>query len=497
MREMTWVKWACFTSAGLMAAVLLCTNTSWAQTAWINKADRGVFAELNSKVSLSGEGLPPVSVVLRHGERTFEVRGGRAIGVGGGSNAREVTIQGFSNDLDGDGIPNQLDVLLGARKTVLNGARYEGGYERLAFPMGDVSRDKGVCTDMLVRALRNAGLDLQEALNRDIRARRRAYPMVKRPNPHIDHRRVKTLLPYFKHHFGGLSTSLESGDWLPGDVVFMDTLPKPGPDHVGIVSDRIGESGHFMVINNWTDGYHTADMDLLAHVPVTHRFRISQSRAEVGTTEQGLTGLLARHGLRVPKESTQALVVTTPSWEASRGTLRRVKRVGERWRQVGDPIPVSLGRAGLAWGRGVSTASTPATQKREGDNRSPAGVFRLGVAFGPQKSAPYKSRWPWRRAGPDDVWVDDPNSTLYNTWTRKGAGRWQSAETLSHYELALVVEHNTTDTKAGAGSAIFLHTGHEPTPGCTVMSQRELKRLISWLSPDAHPVLVQVSGEIY
>jgi uncharacterized protein YijF (DUF1287 family) len=55
----------------------------------------------------------------------------------------------------------------------------------------------------------------------------------------------------------------------------MDTFPsKSGPDHIGIVSDTIGESGHPLVINNWTDGYHTQEMDLLGFVPVTHRFRV-------------------------------------------------------------------------------------------------------------------------------------------------------------------------------------------------------------------------------
>lgn len=187
-------------------------------------------------------------------------------------------------DRDGDGIPDPLDVLLGAKKTVLNADAYTGGYVRLSYPMGDVPRTLGVCTDVIVRAVRNAGLDLQRELHEDIRRAPRAYPMVKgRGDPNIDHRRVKTLLPYFVRHWQRRSIALDdAADPLrPGDVVLMDTFPsRTGPDHIGIVSDLLGPSGKPLIINNWTDGTVTAEMDLLPFVPITHRFRIPPPRAQ-------------------------------------------------------------------------------------------------------------------------------------------------------------------------------------------------------------------------
>lgn len=179
-------------------------------------------------------------------------------------------------DADRDGIPDPLDVLIGGKKVVVDAAPYGGGYMEIDFPNGDIPRDKGVCTDVIIRAGRNAGFDLQSALQRDIRAARRAYPMVKRPNASIDHRRVKTILPYFVRHWDRRKVELDAADdpLRPGDVVFFDTFPsKPGPDHIGIVSDTIGPSGMPMVINSWTDGFRTSEMDLLSFVPVTHRFR--------------------------------------------------------------------------------------------------------------------------------------------------------------------------------------------------------------------------------
>jgi uncharacterized protein YijF (DUF1287 family) len=172
-------------------------------------------------------------------------------------------------DADKDGIPDPLDVLIGGKKTVLDAAPYGGQYMVIDYPNGDIPRGMGVCTDVIIRAARNAGFDLQSALQRDIRAARRSYPMVKRPNANIDHRRVKTILPYFVRHWDRRKVELDAKDdpLRPGDVVFMDTFPsKSGPD-------QIGPSGLPLVINSWTDGFRTSEMDLLSFVPVTHRFR--------------------------------------------------------------------------------------------------------------------------------------------------------------------------------------------------------------------------------
>lgn len=181
-------------------------------------------------------------------------------------------------DRDGDDLPDPLDVLIGAKKTAIQAGTYGAGYLRLDYPMGDVPRDRGVCTDVVIRALRNAGLDLQAELHRDIQRSRRSYPMVKgRGDTNIDHRRVKTILPWFRRHMDARTAALDDpkDPLRPGDIVFMDTFPsKSGPDHIGIVSDTAGEAGLPLVINAWTDGYVTQEMDLLGWVPVTHRFRL-------------------------------------------------------------------------------------------------------------------------------------------------------------------------------------------------------------------------------
>jgi hypothetical protein len=181
-------------------------------------------------------------------------------------------------DADGDGVPDPLDVLIGAKKTARNADAYTEGYVAIAYPMGDVPRAMGVCTDVIVRAVRNAGIDLQRALHEDIRRAPAAYPMIRgRPDPSIDQRRVATLLPYFRRHWDRRSPAIDDprDPLQPGDVLFMDTFPgRAGPDHVGIVSDEVGAGGRPLVINNWTTGTVTAEMDLLGFVPVLHRFRL-------------------------------------------------------------------------------------------------------------------------------------------------------------------------------------------------------------------------------
>lgn len=180
-------------------------------------------------------------------------------------------------DADGDGIPDQVDIHLGALKCALNKASYDSGYQKIAYPLGDVDREKGCCTDVIIRAFRNAGMDLQAEIHKDILARKKAYKHVPKPNTDIDHRRVRNMIIYMQKHMVGLDASPDedaASGWLPGDVVYFDTLPKKGPDHVGILTSALDGEGRPMVINNWYWGSKTAAMDLVSGWPVTHRFRI-------------------------------------------------------------------------------------------------------------------------------------------------------------------------------------------------------------------------------
>ncbi|MBU1240180.1 DUF1287 domain-containing protein [Myxococcota bacterium] len=178
------------------------------------------------------------------------------------------------NDLDKDGIPDQVDTLMGAIKLTQNHASYDASYFSMGYPKGDPPKGKGVCTDVVIRAMRNAGADLQVLIHRDIVRNRSRYRYIKTIDRAIDHRRVRSMLPYFKTHCRLLHRSISketAREFLPGDIVLMDvTTFWPGADHVGVVSDEKGPSGYPMIIHNLGN---TKYEDLFPSTPMLYHFR--------------------------------------------------------------------------------------------------------------------------------------------------------------------------------------------------------------------------------
>ncbi len=174
-------------------------------------------------------------------------------------------------------------VLSGARQQLVKPALYTAKALRLipmAFPGGDIKKEWAVCTDIIIRSLRAAGLDLQAMVHEDAKLNPRRYGRrFKRPNPNIDHRRARTLRPYLSHH---AVTLPNGGEYLPGDIVLMDTGIENGTvyDHIGVVDEKKNGAGVPLVINIWTVGYRTSAMDLLGkpyptivgHFRLTHPF---------------------------------------------------------------------------------------------------------------------------------------------------------------------------------------------------------------------------------
>jgi uncharacterized protein YijF (DUF1287 family) len=169
------------------------------------------------------------------------------------------------------------EVLAGARRQVEEAAIYTTGYFALDYPGGDLPRTQGVCTDVVVRALREAGHDLQVLVHEDMRSNFGAYPRnwgLTRPDPNIDHRRVPNQVRFLERHGQTLPTSLQDRvlvSWRAGDLVYWK-LPN-GLDHAGVVTDRHGPSGLPMVIHNLGV---TAEEDVLGEWRVIGHFRYPQ-----------------------------------------------------------------------------------------------------------------------------------------------------------------------------------------------------------------------------
>jgi uncharacterized protein len=132
---------------------------------------------------------------------------------------------------------------------------YDPAYRPLPYPGGDVPMDRGVCTDVVVRAYRRFGVDLQVLVHDDMRRAWAEYPNkwgLKAPDRNIDHRRVPNLETFFTRHGQRLPVSNEAKDYLPGDIVTW-RLPNGAP-HVGLVSDQKSLFGTPLVIHNIGSG---------------------------------------------------------------------------------------------------------------------------------------------------------------------------------------------------------------------------------------------------
>lgn len=145
-------------------------------------------------------------------------------------------------------------IVRGARDQLSWGTHYYSGYTKIAYPNGDVPRSRGVCTDVVIRAFRAAGYDLQQLVHEDMLQSGANYPVyanLRRPDTNIDHRRCPNLRRFFERHGKKLTINLSPSalrEWQPGDVVFWKLFG--GKDHVGIVSDVKNQAGVPFVIHN-------------------------------------------------------------------------------------------------------------------------------------------------------------------------------------------------------------------------------------------------------
>ncbi len=159
------------------------------------------------------------------------------------------------------------------------GDDYDASYRVISYPNGDVPRGSGACTDVVVRAFRGAGLDLQKQIHDDMKAHFAAYPngwKLGHTDTNIDHRRVPNHIVFFKRFGQTLPTGTQGTDlrtWQPGDVV--EWRLEGGRWHTGIISDGIGARGLPLVVHN---GWKCVEQDALDAWPIAAHFRFPVRR---------------------------------------------------------------------------------------------------------------------------------------------------------------------------------------------------------------------------
>lgn len=170
--------------------------------------------------------------------------------------------------------PNHAAIIVEAsRQRITLGETYDPTYYAIAYPGGDVANDRGVCTDVVIRAYRHIGIDFQKLIHEDMRRNFPAYPQLwgnASTDRNIDHRRVPNIETFLKRKGAALRVSDHAADYLPGDLVTW-RLPG-GLPHIGIVSDRTAPgSERLLILHNIGAG--TSEDDILFAYPINGHFR--------------------------------------------------------------------------------------------------------------------------------------------------------------------------------------------------------------------------------
>jgi len=154
-----------------------------------------------------------------------------------------------------------LNLSTAALELTKQNVTYDPAYFTIGYPNGDIPSDKGVCTDVVIRAYRKLGIDLQKEVHEDMKANFKKYPQnwgLSGPDKNIDHRRVPNLMIFFKRNGQAKPITNKPGDYIPGDIVCWDL--GGGITHIGLVVDRKSEDGiRNLIVHNIGGGQVLAD----------------------------------------------------------------------------------------------------------------------------------------------------------------------------------------------------------------------------------------------
>lgn len=181
-----------------------------------------------------------------------------------------VTLGGFAGAAE---VSGRQALVNAAIERTESHVRYNPAYVSIDYPMGDVPADQGVCTDVVIRAYRAIGVDLQQLVHEDMAADFSAYPNnwgLSRPDSNIDHRRVPNLQTFFVRAGAALEATSAAEDYLPGDLVTW--VVPPHLPHIGIVVDARSDDGQRpLIVHNIGRGPEMEDM--LFRFPITGHYR--------------------------------------------------------------------------------------------------------------------------------------------------------------------------------------------------------------------------------
>jgi L,D-peptidoglycan transpeptidase YkuD (ErfK/YbiS/YcfS/YnhG family) len=190
-------------------------------------------------------------------------------------------------------------------------------------------------------------------------------------------------------------------------------------------------------------------------------------------------------------ESSQVLLVTNKCPSSFAVKIYTLEKQGGKWGKTLKSFNGVIGKNGFA----------KPDEKREGDGKTPSGIFPLKMTFGYNDSI--QTKMPYRQALPNDLWIDDVNAGDYNRWVKKEDTRAVSYEKMKRddnlYKYGIIIEYNTSPVIKGYGSAIFFHVwrgGNMATEGCVAVSEDDIVKILDWLDPKAKPLIIMGAEDI-
>lgn len=207
----------------------------------------------------------------------------------------------------------------------------------------------------------------------------------------------------------------------------------------------------------------------------------------------------------ISNKTKQLVIVLSEHVDSVKASLLKFEFSNKKWNQVTEAHDVTLGRTGLAWGSGENNA-IDGYQKKEGDGKSPAGIFKFGTAFGyASKENVPELKIPYVHVTHVTQCIEDSNSKYYNQIVDNSKVKkdWNTADFMRRdddlYKWGVFIQHNTPAI-AEAGSCIFFHLWRGPgkhTAGCTAMTEDNMFNLLKWLDEEKEPRLVQLVSNDY
>jgi L,D-peptidoglycan transpeptidase YkuD (ErfK/YbiS/YcfS/YnhG family) len=232
--------------------------------------------------------------------------------------------------------------------------------------------------------------------------------------------------------------------------------------------------------------FHTISVVLgitISPMPVLFSPHAAAGDVRPGTVPLLLKEFIVRNVSRIGA-SRQLIFATNRDASSPLVTVHLLEKDWGPWMLVSQAFRATIGEKGFAF----------TDEKREGDGKSPTGIFSLGTTFGYAPSI--STKMAYRQATDDDFWVDDPDSEDYNKWVR-GRPMAASYEKMKRdddlYKYGVVIEYNMNPVVKGKGSAIFLHVWRgegKPTLGCVAVSGDKILRILGWLDPARRPLIV-------